>query len=519
MDLLTRHLEFLEWSKVLASISARAESRVTKLHARTLRPAFEAPEVAAQLERTGEALTLLEDSAPLALDAISDVRRAFDLSAEQQRSLSTRELRGIASTLLLARSAAATLLSRGAPALAATIGLGLDEVEEAAEAALAEEVLARIGPYGVVADDASELLSRVRRELGAAHATLQARLAQLLTDSSIMLAVAEFRPVVHADLACLKVKREEIRRVPGPILGEGRGCYFVAPDAAQEQYNQVRHLRLDEQAEVLRIARHYSGLVSARSADCLRRAEGLITCDLHQAFARYSRDLELSRPELTERALDLELISARHPLLAERGSCEPIDVRLDPQLRLLVVTGPNGGGKTAALKTVGLAAALAQVGCYVPAAAGARLPLFARFLTVAESKSSVTAGVSTFQAHARDLSEVAEASGPQSLILLDEIGVGTDPGEAAALAQAYMEHALQQASLVLATTHLAPLKVFAQESPGAGVAMVELDEAGLPTFKLAQGQVGRSYALEVARRAGLASSICDRAEALHRGQA
>lgn len=518
--LLAGFLGFVEWARVRESIARRAASHAGRLWARTLEPEVDAAEVLLRLIRSQEALELLEDGdeATPDLSEVSDLEQAFERARHEERSLTTRELSSVAATILACTRARSAFAEH--PRLLELVAEAEEPAEE--DLGLAQEIERTIGPYGVIVDEASERLAHIRRKLVDTREMLRLALGDAVMDASIMLAVVEHRAVEYDGQLCLKVKAEEIRRVPGPIIGDEPGFLYVEPDRAREQYNRVRHLELDERTEVFRIARELSSRVLPRREAYERLSQGAIRADIHLAMARYAVDLRLTRPTLAgaDDGLRISLRGARHPLLAEgETECVPIDVELGGEHRLLVISGPNGGGKTAAMKTVGLVSVLAQCGCFVPAEAGAVLPVFASFLSVSESRSSVSEGLSTFQAHARDLAAVAEADQEGALVLLDEIGVGTDPTEAASLAQAFLEHELAQPLLALATTHLSPLKAFAQRTSGARNAAVGLDDAGRPTFSLTLGQAGRSYALEVARQSGLPLSICQRAAELHGGEA
>lgn len=544
---LERFLAFVEWAQVCESIAARTGSSSGGFRARDLAPATDPEVVRLRLERTAEARALLDAGAlaDLDLSQITDVEAMFRRAQRLGRGLEARQLHGLATTLLAAEEARRVFA--GSPGLLALVAAppGDGPLEEVARAdgALARELLAKIGDYGVLLDEASEALERIRDELRAARAGLVAALTMLCSEPTFLQALAEFKPVDKDGIQCLLVKASAIRRVDGPILGEHKtGALYVEPDKARDHYNRVRHLELDEKAEVARIVKQLAALAAPRRAAYERLGDGLIEADVHLALARWSRHLGLVRPQLGPR-LELELRGARHPLLIgasvassassadgaapaareqeeEREAprpCVPIDVALGER-RVLVISGPNGGGKTVAMKTVGLLAALAQSGSFIPALEGSRLPVFGAFLAVADARSSVAAGLSHFQAHARELAEVVQALRPGALLLLDEIGHGTDPGEAAALAQAFIEHALARGDvLTMATTHLGPLKAFAQRTPGAMNAAVDLDAEGRPTFVLVAGRAGGSFALGVARAAGLPESICARAEALHGG--
>ncbi|MGE0711485.1 MAG: hypothetical protein AB7N76_24500 [Planctomycetota bacterium] len=504
---------FVEWPQVRARIAAHTDSAAGREAARALLPALDQDGVAALQEATGEAQALLARAALCDLSGTADLPLTFTRAREQDRALDSRELRSIVSTVRAAERAREAYLR--SPRLA-TLVAAPDEASASGLPALAATIEAAVGPYGEVLDEASETLAGVRRRLAGQRAQLEDELRRLVTDGSVMLAVVEHRPVRRDGQPCLLIKQEELRRVPGPIIAQEPGRYYVQPDALATGYNALRDLTVAEQREELRLVEELSAAAHAWESALRELALGLIQADLHQAMARYALALECVPAEASPDA-GLLLAGARHPLLAEREACVPLDLELPSDRRLLLISGPNGGGKTAAMKTVALLALLAQTGCPVPARR-ARLPVYRAFVSVADARSSVGEGVSTFQAHARDLRRALDGARPGALVLLDEIGVGTDPGEAAALAQAILEHLMARPLRLLATTHLAPLKAFAAAAPAAQTAAVALDAEGRPTFSLHLGRTGGSFALEVARQAGLPEAVVARAAALHAGE-
>lgn len=237
--------------------------------------------------------------------------------------------------------AAARLAFAGSPGLAKL-------TEPAADPELlacGERILEAVGPYGRVYDGASEALTTIRAAVAGERERLRATLTGLTHDSSIMLALTDHRPVERDGQLCLKVKKAEVRRVPGPILDEEQGALFVEPDAAQEHYSRLRYLELDERDEVGRIATELSGPVLERREACARLSSGLLDADVHLAMARLARAQEWTAPALAD-GLEVRLTGARHPLLVTEGlPCVPIDVELGVDRRLLVISGPNGGAR------------------------------------------------------------------------------------------------------------------------------------------------------------------------------
>jgi DNA mismatch repair protein MutS2 len=512
-------LEFIEWPLLREQLAGRTASSPASFRARELRPSCDEAAIRAAQRRTADAARLLEGSSVPDFEHVVDVVDLFKRLARAQRGLGARELRWLAQTVQAGLAAREAFVA--APALAELVAPAPDDAAEetaeetaAADAALAAEILAAIGAYGVVNSTASDALGALRDELRGAREQLLSALQALARAPGSLGVLAEPPVDTQQPVPCLRVRPDRVRRVNGPIRGEAKdGALLVEPEQAQAHYNRVRQLEVDEHAEARRIVVALVARVLPRRAAYERLADGCIQADLHLALARHARDLGLSAPALVP-GLQVSLRGARHPLLG-RDDAVPIDLEVGGAHRMLVISGPNGGGKTAAMKTLGIAAALAQSGGFVPAAPGSGLPVFTRLIAVAAPRSSVTAGVSQFQAHARDLAAALEAVRPGALLLLDEVGNGTDPGEAAALAQAVLEHLLAREVLTLSTTHLAQLKGFATRTEGVVNASVQLDDRGLPTFVITVGRAGRSFALEAARAAGLPAALCERAERLH----
>lgn len=508
-------LDFIEWPLLREQVAARTASSPGSFRARELRPSTDGVAIRAAQARTAEALRLLEAARVPDLEHVVDIADVFKRLTRAQRGLGARELRWIAQTVQAGLAARAGF--KDSPALAQLVApLEPDEPDETdeADAALAAEVMAAIAPYGVVRSAASDALAALRDELQGAREQLLGALNALAREPGLFGVLADPAVDEHDAVPCLRVRPEQVRRVNGPIRGEAKDrALLVEPERAQAHYNRVRQLEVDEHAEARRVVAALVTRVLPRRAAYERLSDGCLQADLHLALARHARDLGLAAPALAP-GLRVELRAAKHPLLGRDGAV-PIDLDVGGGQRMLVISGPNGGGKTAAMKTLGIAAALAQSGGFVPAAPGSRLPVFTRLIAVAAPRSSVTAGVSQFQAHARDLAAALDAVRPGALVLLDEVGNGTDPGEAAALAQAVLEHLLARDVLTLSTTHLAQLKGFATRTEGVVNASVELDAGGHPTFVITVGRAGRSFALEAARAAGLPPAICDRAERLH----
>ena len=379
-------------------------------------------------------------------------------------------------------------------------------------------------PSGEVRDDASADLARIRRSIQA----LRERLAQRLEAILRGMGIAESFVTLREGRYAIAVPASQRRQVPGVALGySGTGTtVFLEPREAAEANSQLADLFIDELREVNRILRELSGLARRDRQALAGNLACLARLDAAQAVSAWAQAVGGTLPALTEER-SLMLRGARHPILVERharGEMEsspvPLDLELDRESPLLLVTGPNMGGKTVALKTIGLSALLAMAGLPIPAAEGTTVPWFDHVVCDIGDEQSLMEDVSTFLSHVRRVSEAISVATPRSLVLLDELGSGTDPTEGAALGQAILERLLERRTLCLATTHHGALKSFAQEAAGIRNASMAFDEETLkPRFTLIVGVPGRSRAIQVAERFGMDRGVLERArELLPRGE-
>ena len=457
----------------------------------------------------GRELDELEDAlfgVALSLGGVQDVRPLVE-RARDGRVLTGQELLEVGYTLdaaMTVRRAVATN-SRG-PLLNVVqsyAGSGLSD-----HTLLVRRVLESIDRGGEVRDDASPKLRELRRRLGPLRDRIRERLTNTLEQWADVL--QENIVTLRRDRYVLPVQASRVGQVAGIIVDSSASgqTYFVEPATITPLNNELARLLLDEEAEVRRILTELSGLVvtdAGIDATILTLAE----LDLIAAKASLARDWRLNRPQ-TGPDGEYKLQEARHPLIENAVSN---DIVLG-DTRLLLITGPNMGGKTATLKTLGLAVLMHQCGMYV-AAASATLPTVQDVLVDIGDEQSIEASLSTFASHLKHLREILETAGRQTLVLIDELGSGTDPQEGAALSQAIIEGLLAHDARGVITSHLAPLKLFALETPGLKNASMGFDLAALaPTYRLQVGQPGRSYALAIARRMGLPEAVMLRAETI-----
>jgi len=493
-----RALEFAAITEQLAGLTAFDPSREL---ARELRPLADAAHVALLHDQTDEAARLLEDQAHASIGGARDVRQPIERAARGGR-LAATELLELAATLDATERFAARLRTWSGPHL----GSLRDELDPAPE--LAARIGRSVDETGEVLDSASPELATIRKRLRTAQDRVRERLNTMLRSTAMAGLIGEAIVTVRAGRYVIPIRAEAKGRVKGIVHDQSASgaTLFVEPLSVVELNNTWTEATLAEQAEEERILEALSREVEGR-ADSLRASlQALARADLWLARARLGEQMDAVRPSIAEDAA--ELLSARHPLLGE--GAVPIDLRLGDRFgyRALVVTGPNTGGKTVSLKTLGLLALMHQAGLRVPAASGARLPVFGRVMADIGDEQSIAQSLSTFSSHLRNVVRFVAAAGPSTLVLLDEVGAGTDPAEGSALAMAIVARLLEAGSMVAATTHYAELKTFATEHPGVSNAAVEFDVATLrPTYRLTIGLPGKSQAFAIAERLGLPADI------------
>jgi DNA mismatch repair protein MutS2 len=362
-------------------------------------------------------------------------------------------------------------------------------------------------PTGELLDTASARLGGLRRATRMAYERLRSRLEQLVHSSDVGAALQDPIVTLRNGRYVIPVRAEARSRVKGIVhdaSGSGQ-TLFVEPLVAVELGNVWREAQVAEAAEVERILDELSVLVGSQAGPLNETLDALARFDFWSAKARLAEEMDAVRAETAPRA-EIALRGARHPGLA--GRVIPIDVELGADFRALVVTGPNTGGKTVTLRTLGLLVLMHQAGLHVPADPGSRLPVLRDVFADIGDEQSVAQSLSTFSGHLRSIVRIAAAAGPATLVLLDELGAGTDPTEGSALAQALLDHFLRSGALVAATTHYAELKVYAHTTPEVSNASVEFDlETLSPTYHLRTGLPGGSQAFAIAERLGLPAEI------------
>ncbi len=530
-------IRVLEYDKILKTLASYCAFDGGSELAASLLPSDDLRTISDWMEQTSEACRLLDQKTDIYFGGVHDVR-ALIAKSERGSILIPTELVEIRTTLMRARTLRNTLtrLNRQFPRLA-DIAFSIEPCEH-----VIGEVSRCINDRSEVVDSASNELGRIRAQLRVAQDRLLSTLDRLVQNTDIIPYLQESIVTQRQGRYVIPVRSEYKAQVQGIVHDQSASgaTFFIEPLTVVEQNNAVRELELEEEKEVRRILSELSDLVADEGPYINRNVQILAQLDFTFAKAKYALDLEAAAPAIVpfqqnraeifagfhdesneERTIQhpgsvLNFRQARHPLL-DPDSVVPIDVYFDNDCYILVVTGPNTGGKTVTLKTVGLLTLMAQSGLMIPVDEGSALSVFEGVYADIGDEQSIEQNLSTFSSHMTNIISILEEADPQSLVLLDELGAGTDPDEGSALAAALLENLRDRGITSLATTHYSDLKLYAHNTPGVRNASVEFDVENLsPTFELSIGLPGRSNALTIARRLGLNPVIVDDAEKMSR---
>ncbi len=497
----------LEYPKILERLAQEAAFSASKELALALQPSTDLREVERRQAYTTEARRLLDVRPEAGVRGARDIRPLVKRAA-RGAMLAPAELLEVMGTVRSAGYVARLLerLEEGFPLLKA---LGADLPQRPA---LAQHIEESISGEGEVLDSASPTLRRLRIEIRGAQQRLQEKLQSLLNEYRS--ALQEPIITLRSDRYVLPVRAEARAQVRGLVHDQSASgaTVFIEPLVVVEMNNRLRELYLAERQEIERILTALSEEVGREALALNLDVELLAEIDLHLAKARYSQLTDSNPPRLNDQGR-LKLLAARHPLLT--GKVVPIDFRLGDDFSMVVITGPNTGGKTVALKTVGLLTLMAQAGLHIPADDRSEIAIVENVFADIGDEQSIEQSLSTFSSHQSRIVEILKQASARSLVLLDELGAGTDPSEGSALARAILMYLLERKVAVVATTHYTELKAFAHDTPGVANASVEFDVETLsPTYRLQIGLPGRSNALAIAARLGLPSEIIEQARQL-----
>jgi DNA mismatch repair protein MutS2 len=495
-----RSIELLEFPLIRARLAERTAFLPSRRLAEALAPEADPVLVKRGLDETDEARALLEERAGVGIGGARDIGPAIERAARGGR-LDSQQFLDLWATLDATAQLKPNLEDARRPLLR-ELGRGLHPLP-----AISSTLARSFDPAGELLDTASPRLGGLRAAVRIAFDRLKRRLDALVGSAELGGALQEPIVTLRNGRYVVPVKAEAKGKVKGIVhdaSGSGQ-TLFVEPLVIVELGNAWREAQLAEQEEVDRILDELSKLVGANAGPLRETLAALASFDLWSAKAQLAGEMAANRAETATRQ-EVILLSARHPGLT--GRVVPIDVRLGDGYTALVVTGPNTGGKTVTLRTLGLLALMHQAGLHVPAAAGSRLPVFRDVFADIGDEQSIAQSLSTFSGHMRSIIRIVDAAGPGTLVLLDELGAGTDPTEGSALAQALLDHFIKAGALIAATTHYAELKAYAHTAPGAKNASVEFDlETLSPTYHLTIGLPGGSQAFAIAERLGLSPAL------------
>ncbi len=508
-------LRVLEFEKVLALLASETAFSVGRELAMRVRPEQDLATVFELQAETAELKILDQLGIDLPFGGAKDIRPRIHAAAIGQ-ALDPSDLVDAAQTLKTAWRARQVVekLRDRIPHIAA-IGDGIADFRHFSDA-IDESITSR----GEVADSASETLANTRRELRAAESRLDQRAQAALADAVRRGIAQEGLLTERNGRKVIPLKADYRGQLAGIVhdVSSSGATVFVEPMGVVEAGNQVRELQLAEQREVHRVLQKLSALVGERDSEATATLLSLAKLDLINAKVRLGRRLKAELPPAGDATSwlsdsgETHIVRGRHPLL--HGDVVPTDFQVGGGFQAVLITGPNTGGKTVALKTLGLLTLMAQAGLPVPCDEGSRIVVYPRIYADIGDEQSIEQSLSTFSSHMRNVIAILAKAEPGTLVLLDELGAGTDPTEGAALARAILETLLERGCTIVATTHHGELKAFAHNDPRLSNASVEFDlETLSPTYHLTIGLPGQSNALAIARRLGLNREVVERAEA------
>lgn len=510
-------LEILEYPKILERLSEYCAFEASQELALAMHPTDDLEEARRLQAETDEALALLSVAPDTTIGGARDVR-LYAEAAARNVVLEPHQMLDIKYTLIAARTLRRDFEKRE------------DEYPHLSEIALrlppplglVDTISQTLSENGEVRDSASTRLGNLRRDMRIVHDRLLSKLQHMVSDPKISKYLQENLVTQRDGRYVIPLRADYKGKIKAVVHDQSSSgaTIFVEPLSVVDQNNQYRELQLEEREEVRRILAELSRTIGDHEDVLIGMVDVLAELDLAFARASYAEDLEAIMPVLTPIRIDpdvrrpgivVRLNQARHPLL-DPETVVPIDVELDEQTYALVITGPNTGGKTVTLKTIGLLVLMAQSGLHIPVRAGSELSLFTNVYADIGDEQSIEQSLSTFSGHITNIIRILEQADRRSLVILDELGAGTDPQEGAALARSLLTRQLDRGITTFVTTHHPELKEYAHATPGVVNASVEFDlETLQPTFRLTIGLPGRSNALAIAERLGLPKKIIEKA--------
>lgn len=502
----------LEFDKIKARIQHHASSALGKEHAENLVPSSSLQEIERNLTLTSEMKLLIESEGDFSIPALPDLRNIIKRTLIEYYTLTPAELRHI-SVLLESSKFIHKFFSRKrnlVPTIFQIVqSLYLNNVLE-------YNINQSIDEQGEIKDSATKELSNIRKHIVQKLEQLRKRLESILKQVSERDWSQEEIITTREGRMVIPVKTEHKNKVAGFIhsTSTSGATVFIEPTETLELNNEIRSLQFKEQQEIEKILRELSAQVKECAQELIKNLQIIAELDFVYAKAKYSIETLGTRPAFN---LDkaFKIINGRHPLLLQLhkfNEVVPLNADIGDDIKTIVITGPNAGGKTVTLKTIGLLSILAQSGCHIPAGEGSTLPLFEEIFVDIGDEQSIEDDLSSFSSHLKNIKEILEKSTDKSLILIDEIGSGTDPNEGFSLSASVLEELTRKGAFTVATTHHSSLKSFAYHTEGIINAAMEFDQSSLkPTYRFQLGQLGSSYAIEMAERLSLPKNIINKA--------
>ncbi|MBF1151409.1 MAG: endonuclease MutS2 [[Eubacterium] sulci] len=501
-------LETLEYKKIIAQLKREMGSAASAKLADELTPLTSEKIIKEELRSTTEAVDLIVRKGPLPTGGLYDIREAL-LLAKKGGSLTMRQLLEVQNVLGISSEVVAFMHDDALPELK-YIGEMVDLIVEFT--ALEKEISRCILTEDEMADNASPKLKDIRRNIHQQNQAIKNKLSRIITSSSNKTYLQDAIVTMRDGRYVIPVKQEYRSFFPGMVHDQSKGgaTLFIEPQGVVELNNKLRELEVEEQLEIARILAELSSRVAEHYREIRSNLELLTKLDFIMAKGKLSCKMHASEPKIDKDG-ELRLISARHPLI-EYKKAVPVDIRIGGDYRTLIITGPNTGGKTVSLKTAGLLVMMAQSGLHIPASHASTLPIFGEVFADIGDEQSIEQSLSTFSSHMKNIVSIIDKASYDSLVLVDELGAGTDPTEGAALAIAILERFYDSGALTMATTHYNELKKYALATSGVENAAMEFDvETLTPTYRLLIGVPGKSNAFEISKKLGLSESVIERA--------
>ena len=503
-------LDVLEYHKIIELLKEEAGSEMTRELIGELRPYTDVRAIEEELRSTTEAVDLIVRKGPLPTGGLYDIGKSVEF-ARKGGTLTMKQLLQVHFNMGIASRVVSFVKSDVPPmpliTSMAELLVTMPRLYERIDSCIISE--------DEMSDNASPELRNIRRAIGRANDSIKTKLNHIINSAANRTYLQDAIVTMRNGRYVVPVKQEHRAHVPGIVHDQSKAgsTLFIEPQSVVNLNNELRELELAEQAEIARILLELSERVAEHYHDLKNNQELLLQLDFIMTKGKFSHKINGEAPEINDKGI-LDIKQGRHPLIDPK-KVVPINVAIGGRYRSLVVTGPNTGGKTVTLKTVGLLALMAQSGLHIPASSQSKMPIYTKVFADIGDEQSIEQSLSTFSSHMKNIVSIVEDADGQSLILIDELGAGTDPTEGAALAISILERLYQKGATILATTHYNEIKKYALSTEGVENASMEFDVETLsPTYKLTIGIPGKSNAFEISKKLGLSVDLIDRATQL-----